>query len=214
MSRRIAVCVTLSLVTVGTTSCIEDPTAVDDQFGLTQEVAELLGLTVWRHALEVELDVAVGGGESAAAWTAPQRVPETFTTTDTTVAGCTLGGEIERILGATATIDVEADEVRLDATLTLDHDACREEIEGQTFSFYGARTIVASVTSISSGDAPQVLSGSIEGATVVITEGVPLLCEVAVEAGPGEVVGDSITWEYRGTFCGQVMDSVVTEAVG
>lgn len=203
----------LTLVFVsGLGACIEDPAEVDDQFALTQEDAELLGLTFWRQALEAELDLNVGGeGGSTAQAPGAQLVPQTYTNVDTTVVACALSGEIGQIMDASITIDPEANELEIDATVTLTHDACREEIEGQTFSFYGAPNIVVTVDNFFASDGSQTISGSINGQVVVITEGAPLLCEASVVLEDGVIVGDTATYRIRGTFCGTAMDQVVTE---
>ncbi len=211
MYRRVLVMVSVSLL-FGFGACIEDPAATDDQFALTQEDAELLGLTFWRQALEAELDLSTGGqGGTAALAPAIQLVPQTYTNVDTTVVACALSGEIGQIMEASITIDPEAGELQIDATLTLTHDACREELEGQTFSFYGAPNIVVTVDNFFASDGSQTISGSINGEVVVITEGAPLLCEASVVVEDGVIEGGTASYRIRGSFCGSSMDQVVTE---
>ena len=112
---------------------------------------------------------------------------------------------------ASLTIDVEADLLEVSADLTLAHDACREEIDGEAFSFYGAPALEVGMTDrYGPGDA-RTLSGYLEGGVVVITRGAPLLCEASVAVENGVVEGDSITYRVRGHFCGSSVDEVVTE---
>lgn len=194
-------------------ACIDDPAAVDDQFALTQEDAVLLGLNFWRQALEAQIDVDVDG-QPAAASSAPARAPQVFTATDTTVVMCQLDGEVQRIVEATATVDDETGEVEIAAVGTLTHDGCRQEIDGQTFSFYGAPSILLRITISYDSEGTQTLLGGIEGSAVVITEGLPVLCTADIEAGPGVVVDGSVTYSIRGSFCGQEFDETRTEAIG
>lgn len=209
---RLRAVATLALI-IGAAACIDDPAAVDDQFALTQEDAALLGLNFWRDALEAAIDLATQGPSGAPA-AAPQQAPEVFTTTDTVMVACALGGDVETIVDATLILDVDTGALELDAGFTITHDGCREQLEGQTFSFYGAPNIVVELMDASDGSGGRVVSGSIQGAAVVITEGAPVLCTMDVTAGPSAVQGNTLTYPIRGTFCGQSMDETVTEPIG
>ncbi len=197
------------------TACIDDPAAVDDQFALTQEDAELLGLTLWRQALAAQLDFEVGGQPALALQAlSPQQVPETFTNTDTIVVACPLGGEIQTINVAEIIIDAEADEITLRGAQTLTHDGCRQEVEGRTFSFFGAPSVTGELTTFYGSDDSETITGSIEGSVVVITQGTPVLCDIKVAVEDGTRVDGNLTYRARGTFCGAALDETVTESSG
>ena len=200
------------VLATGLAACIDDPAASDDQYALSQEDAALLGLSFWRDAFESALDVDLGA--SPAAERSPSLAPETFTASDTTVTQCALGGEVQKILGASITIDTETGELRLEADLELVHDGCRQELDGQAYSIFGSPSILTSVTDDYDGQGGRTLAGSIEGSAVIITEGVPVLCTVDLIAGPVAVTEGPVTYTVEGSMCGEAVDEMVTETIG
>ena len=204
----------LVLLLLPVAACIDDPASLyEDPIPLTEEEAEILGLGIWRDAIEARLDVEADTVELAqlGALAGPAAAPVPFAASASQVTPCTLGGDVSTEAGLTGFVDEEAGEVLLDFRIVQTHEDCREQGDGTTYTLIGAPSITAEFIFDFDVQGHFDIDGSITGGIVVLTGGRSVACQVDLAFTGQQDPGQPATSTVRGTLCGVPVERTATE---
>lgn len=143
----------------------------------------------------------------------PAQVPRPFAASTTVVEPCALSGDIRSEVGLQGFVDEETQEVELEFIIVQQHEDCREAEGDITYTLVGAPDITTDLILAIRPDGTLEAGGGIDGATVIITGGRSLVCEVDLDFGGGLDAEGVGTITLTGTMCGQAVAQAVSQGL-
>ena len=173
--------VPVALAALAAVSCIDDPTAVEEEGAppLSQEEIEFLGLTALVQSLEaqenIEDSTSVSVGDAQAAGVLRPGglalAPVTLDLQASTVVDCELGGDVKIDATLTGEYDDETGAGDVVLTVVKTHELCRRNLGEFEMAVIGDPNVTTVLELFSEGDGVVEIDGSIQGGFGVLTAG-------------------------------------------
>jgi hypothetical protein len=213
--RRLSV---LLLLPLAFATCIDDPTAVEEEGAppLSEEEIEFLGLTSLFRSLEAEenvedsTDVPVAIGTlSPSRHIGPAAAPVIIDETVQTTVPCGETGVMEVTARLQADADDETGIGSVVFTLVLEPELCQESTDGSDFTLFGDPNITTVIAASSEGDGVLDIEGSMTGGIGVLTGGRVADCPLDVAFAGTESEADGMVLDVEGQVCGRPVATVL-----